>query len=357
MEEPQSAQSAQSGKLLRYALRSNAKPKEEKPPAPELSNPPSSASKSGRPASNVSRSVSVLDLSGKVKPVKPARRLSTPNKVARSTPVPKLGGNITPVSEARLRRYVKSETPASDASRLTSRKKFCILSSESYWLSQIKLSEAAGKHSVSLGFFRLALEAGCEQPLQRMRDELKAYALRHKIGDHAELAVPLKELFESYGVVETEQVQVSETCSHVPDEGTRSSDEDAKSSSSTMGSRKLKPKSLNTDAAQVSPDKNKVKKEIPHKSIPATRTRASVAKKSSTPGPVSDSGTRGSTAKKPQKPIKQEDENERDRKKQGNKSAVEQGSLSPTSTQQAVNENKENEDAVSMEEVSLTEVA
>ncbi|PRQ16122.1 hypothetical protein RchiOBHm_Chr7g0180761 [Rosa chinensis] len=353
MEEPQSAQSAQSGKLLRYALRSVTKPKEEKPPAAELSNP--SASKRARPASNVSRSVSVLDLSGKDKPVKPPRRLSVPNKAA-GTAAPKLGGNITPISEARSRRPAKSETPASDASRLTSRKKFSILSSESYWLSQIKLSEAAGKHSVSLGFFKLALEAGCEQPLQRLRDELKSYALRHKLGD-ADLAVPLKELFESYGVVENEQLQVSETCSHVPEEGTRSSDEDAKSSSSTMGTRKLKPKSLNTDAAQVSPVKNKAKKEMPQKSTPATRTRASVAKKSSTPGPVSDSGMRRSTAKKPQNLIKQEAKNERDRKKQGYKSAVEQGSVSTTSAEEALNENKENEDAASMEEISLTEVA
>ncbi|XP_004299389.1 PREDICTED: uncharacterized protein LOC101313802 [Fragaria vesca subsp. vesca] len=354
MEEPQSAQSAQSGKLLRYGLRSVTKPKEVKLPAAELSNP-SAASKRGRAASNVSKSVSVLDLSGKDKPVRPPRRLSIPNKVA-GTPAPKLGGNITPVSEARSRRSVKSETPASDASRLTSRKKFSILSSESYWLSQIKLSEAAGRHSVSLGFFKLALEAGCEQPLQRMRDELKAYALRHKIGDLADLAVPLKELFESYGVVENEQVQVSETCSHVPEEGTRSSDEDAKSSSSTMGTRKLKPKSLNTDIAQVTPVINKPKKEVPQKSIPAARTRASAAKKSSTSAPVSDSGTQRSAAKKPQKPIKQEAKNEKDRKKQG-KSAVEQGSVIPTSVEEALNENKENEDAASMEEINLTEVA
>ena len=163
-----------------------------------------------------------------------------------------------------------------------------------------------------------------QQPLQRMRDELKAYALRHKIGDLADLAVPLKELFESYGVVENEQVQVSETCSHVTEEGTRSSDEDAKSSSSTMGTRKLKPKSLNTYVAQVTPVINKPKKEVPQKSSPAARTRASAAKKSSTSGPVSDSGTQRSAAKNPQRPTKQEAKNEKDRKKQG-KSAVEQG--------------------------------
>lgn len=174
----------------------------------------------------------------------------------------------------------------------------------------------------TLFFFELCQT---QPPLQRMRDELKAYALRHNLGDLGDLAVPLKELYERYSVVENEQLQVSETCSHVPEEGTRSSDEDAKSSSSTMGTRKLKPKSLNTDAAQVSPVKNKAKKEIPQKSIPATRTRASVAKNSSASGPVSDSGVRRSTAYKSQKPIKQEAKNEKDRKKQGNKPAVEQG--------------------------------
>lgn len=171
----------------------------------------------------------------------------------------------------------------------------------------------------TLFFFELCQT---QPPLQRLRDELKNYALRHNLGD---LAVPLKELYERYSVVENEQLQVSETCSHVPEEGTRSSDEDAKSSSSTMGTRKLKPKSLNTDAAQVSPAKNKAKKEIPQKSIPATRTRASVAKNSSASVPVSDSGVRRSTANKSQKPIKQEAKNEKDRKKQGNKPAVEQG--------------------------------
>lgn len=56
----------------------------------------------------------------------------------------------------------KNETPLSDVSRASSRRRFSALSSALYWLSQIKLSESAAKHSISLGFFKLALEAGCE---------------------------------------------------------------------------------------------------------------------------------------------------------------------------------------------------
>ncbi|KAM1786412.1 hypothetical protein ACFX12_039197 [Malus domestica] len=352
MEEPQSAQSAQSGKLLRYALRSGSKTKEEKLPAaaaePSSNN---SATKRGRPASNMSKSVGVLDLSGKDKPAKPTRRLSVPSKPP-TTPAPKLGGNITPISEARSRRSVRSESPASsDVSRPTSRKKFNVLASPSYWLQQIKLSEAAAKHSISLGFFKLALEAGCES--LQLRQELKSYVDRYELSN---LEDPLKELLESKTVAVNEQAQVSETCSQVLDEGTRSSDDDAKSCSSTMGSGKLKPKSLNTEAAQVSPVKAASKKEIAPKSTPAARTRAPSAKSSSNSGPICDNGARVSTVKKPQKPSVQDSNKVKDRKKkQGNQTACEQDSVNPTRAEEALQENKENQDAPSTEAINVTE--
>lgn len=120
-----------------------------------------------RAASSVSKSVSVLDLSGKEKSAKPPRRLSVPAKSA-VTPALRPASSITPISEVRGKRSDSiqriTDTPVSDVSRSSSRKKFSVLSSTSYWLSQIKLSEAAAKHSVSLGFFKLALEAGCEVP-------------------------------------------------------------------------------------------------------------------------------------------------------------------------------------------------
>lgn len=119
----------------------------------------------GKPASSVSKSVGVLDLSGKDKSAKPPRRLSVPAK-SLVTSAAKPAANITPISEARTKRSTnnqgKIETPLSDVSRTSNRKKFNMLSSASYWLSQIKLSESAVKHSISLGFFKLALEAGCE---------------------------------------------------------------------------------------------------------------------------------------------------------------------------------------------------
>lgn len=297
--------------------------------------------------------MSVLDVSAKEKSAKPPRRLSIPAKSTVNS-VPKSVGNITPISEIRAKRSAstqgKSETPLSDVSRASSRKKFSVLSSASYWLSQIKLSESAAKHSISLGFFKLALEAGCEvynlflntflivlivfiprelhikmcascvQPLQRMRDELKSYARRHNIG---ELGEPVKDLFDLYNISEaTEQLQVSETCSQVPEEGIRSSDEEVHSSSSTMGTRKLKPKSLNTYAAQVSSVSESVKKETAPKISPSNRTRAS--KNTANAKPVSDVGNR-KIEKKPQKPTKLE-ANKKDRNiKPGKKSASQEG--------------------------------
>lgn len=119
----------------------------------------------GKSASSVSQSVSVLDLSSKEKSGKPPRRLSIPAKSTVS-PVPKTVGDITPILEASARSSVricgKNGTPVSDVPKSSNRKKFSILLSASYWLSQIKLSECAAKHTISLGFFKLALEAGCE---------------------------------------------------------------------------------------------------------------------------------------------------------------------------------------------------
>ncbi|GAV76929.1 hypothetical protein CFOL_v3_20402 [Cephalotus follicularis] len=337
---------------LRYPLRSATKSKEEKSPAVESANT-SSVPRRGRPASTVSKSVGVLDLSGKEKSAKPPRRLSIPAKSTVS-PAPKLLGNITPISETRGRRSPnnqgKSETPLSDVPRSASRKKFSHLSSTSYWLQQIKLSESAAKHSISLGFFKLALEAGCE-PLQLMRNELKSYARRHNLG---ELGEAVRELFESYKILEnSDQLQVSETCSQVPEEGTRSSDDEVHSSISTMGTRRLKPKSLNTDAAQVS-SVTESAKETPPKNNPATRNRASANKNSVNTKSVSETKV-SSVHKIPQKPTKQESNKEKDKtKKQENKAAT--GPMSPSHAANTVEEDKENMDADPMEDISLTEV-
>ncbi|XWS60591.1 hypothetical protein CRYUN_Cryun07bG0048700 [Craigia yunnanensis] len=316
--------SGSSGKSkLRYPLRSSMKSKEEKPPAGDLSN--SSSSRRGKATPSVSKSVGVLDLS-KEKSAKPPRRLSVPTKPT-VNPSLKLVGTITPISEARAKKSTngqgKSDTPLSDASRSATRRRFNVLSSVSYWLSQIKLSESASKHSVSLGFFKLAFEAGCE-PLQKMRNELISYVRRHNLGENEEAT---KELLERYNVSEnSDQPQVSETCSQVPEEGTRSSDDEVHSFSSAVGSRKLKPKSLNTNAAQVSSVAESAK-EVTPKDNPATRNKVLI-KNSSNSRSVLDTGSH-KLQKRTQKTTKQEPVKGKDKtKRQATKLANEEGKSS-----------------------------
>lgn len=116
----------------------------------------------GRVASAVSQSTTVLDLSAKKSSVdrtKPPRRLSIPNKTSSSS--------VTSVSESKVKRSgivarSLNETPFSSVLRSAARRKAEDLSSSAYWLTHIKLAESVGKHSISLGFFKLALHAGCE---------------------------------------------------------------------------------------------------------------------------------------------------------------------------------------------------
>ncbi|OVA13313.1 hypothetical protein BVC80_285g28 [Macleaya cordata] len=350
----QSAGSGNSARSkLRYPLRSATKANKDNSAMAEISNssvPP----KRGRPPSNVSKSVSVLDVSGKKSTTtKSTRRLSVPAKAAAS-PLTRSIGSITPISETRMKRSTngqgKSETPISDISKSVNRRKFSVLSSASYWLSQIKLSESAAKHSISVGFFKLALESGCE-PLQRMRDELKSYARRHNL---VELGEPVKELLRSYNIVEDlEQLQVSETCSLVP-EATQSSSEDCRSSSSTAGASKLKPKSLNSKNIQVSPVAESAKKESNRK-IPTTGNRLSLNKNSMRSKP--DADIKGvNEQKKPQKPSKVETKKEKVKpKNQGKKSASEKDSVDPLPAEETQQEDKENMDAQQLEEISLTQ--
>ncbi|CAK9155692.1 unnamed protein product [Ilex paraguariensis] len=350
---PEKSGGKPSSKLLRYPLRSATKSKEEKPPAADSSK--SSTPGRGRPASSVSKSVSVLDLSGKEKSAKPPRRLSVPAKSAASA-VPKSSGNISPISEARTkgsaRNQGKSETPVSDVSRSSNRRRFSVLSSASYWLSQIKLSESAAKHSISLGFFKLALEAGCE-PLNRMRDELKSYARRQNL---VELGEIVKELFEIYSITETfEQLQVSETCSHVPDEGTRSSDDDVYSTSSIPGTQKLKPKSLNTSTLDTSPVK-KSAKQTPQTRNSVTRIRGLVNKSSANSKTATEVQVHNAH-RKSHMSSKQESSKLKDKvKKQGKKSAHEEGPINTLPVEEALQDNKENMDARQTEEINSTEV-
>lgn len=353
--------SASSGRsatrLLRYPLRSATKSKEEKPPLVDSSN--SSAHNRGKLASSVSKSVSVLDLSDKKAAAKPPRRLSVPSKPT-TGPAPRTIGNITPISETRAKRSASkhgksSDTPVSDVSKSSSRKKFSVLSSASYWLSQIKLSESAAKHSISLGFFKLALEAGCE-PMQRMRDELKSYVHSHNLCEHGE---PLRELFDSYEISEKfEQSNVTDTGSQMPGEGNNSSDGDVSSRSSVTDSEKPKPKALDIDVdvnCQVE-KLNQVEKpnnETPQMNDSLKRSRRSVNKNvtsAKSPSEVPNYSTR----KKPQNPTKQDVAKKGKVMKQGKKSAPGEGPLN-TPPEVSLQENKENM-AAKMEEIGSTDV-
>ncbi|XP_048136469.1 uncharacterized protein LOC115728194 isoform X1 [Rhodamnia argentea] len=343
MEEAAKEQSTGSGKpkLLRYGLRSAAKSKEEKHEAAS-----SSSSRRTRPSPSVSKSMGVLDLSGKEKSAKPPRRLSIPTKSS-VNPAPKSGGNVSPISEARVRRpansQAKNETPLSTVSRSSVRKKYNLLSSTSYWLSQINLSESDNKHSISLGFFKLASEAGCE-PIQKMREELKSYAQRHNLAEYGE---SLKELFETYNIAESmEQMQVSETCSQEPEEETRTSDDDVHSSVSVTGARKLKPKSMNDQSAQTSPVAESAKES---KTKTATKIREPVSKNSASSKTFRDREARN-LQKKPQKSVKQEVNKEKV-KKQAGKLAAEEGQNKRLPAEDNV-ENKENMDAGPVKEPS-----
>ncbi|CAN4100429.1 unnamed protein product [Withania somnifera] len=337
-----------SSKLLRYPLRSASKSKEEKPPLTDSSN--SSASARRRPALSVSKSVAALPLSGKEKSANPPRRLSVPSKSI-SKPASRPLGSRTPISETRAKRSSsnqgKLDTQLSNVSKTSNRKKYDLISSSSYWLSQIKLSESAAKHSISLGFFKLALEAGSE-PLQRLRDELKSYMQRHTL---VELEEPVKQLFDSYNIQQnSEQLQVSETCSHVPKYGTRSSDDYIHSFSSVAKTQRLQTKVLNKDPTNTEQVKEPTKLK-PSKIGSTPTTRNSVIKIATTVKSASQKAGGRSTKEKLQKPVKS-DPNKDKVKRQGKRTAQGEGPVNVCTSENVLEEDKENVDTAQTEIIS-----
>ncbi|CAD5335640.1 unnamed protein product [Arabidopsis thaliana] len=224
---------------LRYPLRSALRSKEGKPPVPDFS--ASSIPRRARVVSAVSQSTTVLDLSGKksVDRTKlPPRRLSIPNKPTSNSSVKSVSSSITSLSEVKpkrsriVARSLNETTPpvSSNLRSSVTRKKVEDLSSSTYWLTHIKLAESVAKHSISLGFFKLALHAGCE-PLDKMKEELKLYARRNNMDG---LADAMKKLSELYNISEeSNQVQVSETSSVVAEETAMSLNNDNDDSSVT----------------------------------------------------------------------------------------------------------------------------
>ncbi|XP_059311359.1 uncharacterized protein LOC132062903 [Lycium ferocissimum] len=78
--------------------------------------------------------------------------------------------------------------------------RFDKLETTTYWLSQIKLAETVGKHSVSAAFFGLALESKAE-PFRNILLELKKYLRRHK---HLSEWKEWKEVCFNYGLLKEE---------------------------------------------------------------------------------------------------------------------------------------------------------
>ncbi|XP_015067858.1 uncharacterized protein LOC107012507 [Solanum pennellii] len=335
--------SSSATKLLRYPLRSGTKPKEEKPPLTDASN--SSVPRRVKPVSSVSKSIGVFDLGKEKAAAKPPRRLSIQSKSSAS-PASRSVGTVTPISEARAKRSVinqgKTNTPLSALAKSSNGKESNRLFSALYWLSQIKLSESAAKHSISLGFFKLALEAGCE-PLQRLRDELKSYVQRHNL---LGLGEPVKQLFESYNIShDFEQLQVSETCSHAPQDGTPSSDD---STSSVAATEKSEPEVVTKDAIETWQVAEPTKETSSRKDI-ATKNHKSVSKTATTPNSTEVAATpkstevSGTTKKKIENPKQKPNKNKA--KRQGKKSAGVEGHANAGTAEVALPEDKENMDA------------
>ncbi|KAL6602917.1 hypothetical protein ACP70R_043278 [Stipagrostis hirtigluma subsp. patula] len=257
--------SAARASKLRYPLRSASRGKAA--PAPAAADAPAvgSAPRRVKPSSDVSKSMCVVDVSLKDKSAKPPRRHSIPTKPGAS-PRPTPSGTVTPVSGVRSRRF---DTPTSEVSMSTARRKFSTLSSMSYWMTQIRLAEAASKHSVSLGFFKLALESECE-PVDRMREELKSYVARHGLA--TELEEPVKDILQVFDIVEDfEKLKISADPSQQP----KKSDKAARTATNVSPNGNLKPRSLNSDATQ---NKEAAKKENIQKLKPDARVRGSYNK-------------------------------------------------------------------------------
>lgn len=154
-----------------------------------------------------------------------------------------------------------------------------------------------------------------------MKEELKNYARKY---DLAEFENTTKQLLESYNIVESfEQMQVSETVSQALEERTQSSDDNVHSSS-TAGTRKLKPKSLNPVGAHIQGSANDISKKI----SPAPRIRSSVVTRGNTSSISTSIAMGQKTQNKTQKPSK---ENEKHKvKKREKKLAAKEGTFSRT---------------------------
>lgn len=130
----------------------------------------------------------------------------------------------------------------------------------------------------------------------------------------------MKQLFDSYNILQiSEQLQVSETCSHVP------SDNDVHSSSSVANTERLQTKVLNKDSTKAAQVKEPTKQQ-PSKIGSTPRTRNSVNKIAAAAKSISPKTGGRTTKEKLQKPAKPEPNKAKVMKRQGKRSAQGEGS-------------------------------
>jgi hypothetical protein len=103
-----------------------------------------------------------------------------------------------------------------------------------------------------------------------MREELKAYVVRHGLA--TELEDPVKDILQVYDIVEDfENLKISAESSQQP----KKTDKAVRTTTNTLPNGNLKPRSLNTDAAQ---NKEVGKKENIQKMKPDAKLRGSYNK-------------------------------------------------------------------------------
>ncbi|KAL8496717.1 hypothetical protein ACS0TY_020406 [Phlomoides rotata] len=105
----------------------------------------------------------------------------------------------TPLRSPSAKPKVRVATPYHSAEKC-SKCRFDKLETSAYWLSQIKLAESVGKHSVSAAFFQLAFNCKAE-PIRNIRVDLKKYLSRH---EYLNVEEDWRKLCVSYGLMKEE---------------------------------------------------------------------------------------------------------------------------------------------------------
>jgi hypothetical protein len=133
----------------------------------------------------------------------------------------------------------------------------------------------------------------------RIREELKAYVARH--GLVTELEDPVKDILQLYDIVEDfEKLKISADSSQQP----KKSDKAVSTATKTSPNGNLKPRSLNSGAAQ---SKEVGKKDNIQKTKPDAKLRGSYNKNLANPTTAKEVGSKN-TAKKAKKQVKGQQE-------------------------------------------------